>query len=94
MKALHEAVSGLQQFAELPVVSIETIDGVRFNVQGGFWLCRVSNTEPVLTLRWEAPSADHLVAIEQALHQTLATVITPIVPNWSLAEALASGGGH
>ena len=93
MKALHQAVEPLQHFAELPVVSIETIDGIRFNVQGGFWLCRVSNTEPVLTLRWEAPSADHLTAIESALHQVLASVITPIVPNWHLSEALA-GGGH
>ena len=85
---------GLQSFAELPVVSIETIDGIRFNVQGGFWLCRVSNTEPVLTLRWEAPSASHLTAIETALHATLETVITAIVPNWQLSEALANGNHH
>jgi phosphomannomutase/phosphoglucomutase len=94
MTALHNAVMNLPHFAELPVVSIETIDGIRFNVQGGFWLCRISNTEPVLTLRWEAPSAEHLMAIETALKNLLQTVISSVIDQWDLKTAISSAAHH
>jgi len=94
MAALQAATQTLEAFAGLPKTSIETIDGIRFNVQGGFWLCRVSNTEPVLTLRWEAPSAEALSQIEVALKELLQTVIASVVPSFNLATAMASGGHH
>jgi len=36
------------------IIDINTIDGVRFNVEGGWGLVRKSNTQPAIVLRFEA----------------------------------------
>ena len=51
--------------AGLPVVSRDTVDGFRFNMEGGWWLLlRFSGTEPLLRIYAEMPSAEH---VQQAL---------------------------
>jgi len=50
-----------------PVLDVLTIDGLRINIQNGFFLLRASNTEPCITLRFEAPSAEIYQHIEQLL---------------------------
>jgi len=42
----------------------ETLDGVKAYLDGGWGLCRASNTQPVLTVRCEAASAGRLCEIE------------------------------
>ncbi len=39
-------------------LDVLTLDGLRVNVENGFILLRVSNTEPCITLRYEAPNAE------------------------------------
>lgn len=55
----------MDEFAGLPVIGVQTVDGIRVNLEGGFWLVRASNTEPCLTIRMEAPSQDSLDLLER-----------------------------
>ncbi len=48
-----------------------TIDGLRFSFKGGFLLIRSSNTEPVLTIRHEAPDSATSSQLEAILNQEL-----------------------
>lgn len=46
--------------------SVLDLDGARIDFGGGAWgLCRASNTQPVLVLRFEAPSSERVAEIEQ-----------------------------
>ncbi len=49
-----------------------TIDGIRVNVPHGWINIRASNTQPVLSIRLESDSAEHLTASKQHLIQLLA----------------------
>lgn len=45
---------------EYGILSIVTIDGIRFNTKNGWGLVRSSNTQPALVLRFEANSSENL----------------------------------
>ncbi len=65
--AILERVAGAEpgEVAGLKVVSQDTIDGFRFNLEDGWWLAlRFSGTEPLLRIYAEMPSA---ALVEQAL---------------------------
>ena len=51
--------------------SINDIDGVRIDFGDGWGLVRASNTQPVLVLRFEAPSQGRLDEIQNAVVRTL-----------------------
>ena len=42
------------------IININTVDGIRFNVEGGWGLVRKSNTQPAVVLRFEAHSSELL----------------------------------
>lgn len=56
------------------VRDVVTIDGVRAIFEDGWGLIRASNTQPALVLRFEARSADRLVAIRAVVEGELAEV--------------------
>lgn len=53
--------------------TVSTIDGVRVSRDGGWWLLRASNTQPVLVARCEASNASDL----DKLKQDIATYLAP-----------------
>ncbi len=52
--------------------SIIDIDGVRVNFDDGWGLVRASNTQPVLVLRFEAPTPDRLAELRKIVESALA----------------------
>jgi len=50
------------QFA--PDYKVDTLDGARIHFAEGWALVRQSNTQPVISMRFEARSAEHLAAIQ------------------------------
>jgi len=52
-----------------------TVDGVRVLFEGGWALVRASNTQPALTLRFEATTPERLVQIQEEVHAFLDRVI-------------------
>ena len=72
--AEQAAAATPSEIAGLRVVSRDTLDGFRFNLEGGWWLLmRFSGTEPLLRIYAEMPSAAQVrQAIEQG--QSLAGV--------------------
>ena len=57
---------GLAKLGGLPVRSVETIDGFKFRVDGGWLLIRASGTEPILRFYAEADSAAKVSALLKA----------------------------
>ncbi len=68
-KALQAAQA---YFADKSGIKVTTIDGVRVSWPYGWGLVRASNTQPVISLRFEADSAVQLRAIRQDFHLALA----------------------
>ena len=66
---LTQQIEQTQQFLDEPVERLETLDGIRVEIAGGFCLIRGSNTEPCLTLRSEAANDTELERRDQALLQ-------------------------
>jgi phosphomannomutase/phosphoglucomutase len=68
---LKHAFQALQHeqkpFGNQAILNLSTLDGLRLNLDGGFALVRASNTEPVLSLRWEAANEEDLDANETKL---------------------------
>jgi phosphomannomutase/phosphoglucomutase len=58
--------------AELAKNKITTIDGIRIDFKDGWGLIRASNTEPVLSLRFEATSQSRLEEIKKIFEDALA----------------------
>ena len=56
-----------------------TVDGVRIRLSGdgwkGWFLCRPSNTEPILVMRAEATSEDGLAEIRALVHDKICQII-------------------
>ena len=50
-----------------PIKEIVTLDGMRIVFEGGFALIRQSNTEPVFTLRFEAPTRAQAEQFKKAM---------------------------
>ena len=65
MKAVEGAFADMQK---------STVDGIRVRYPDGWYLCRPSNTEPILVMRAEGRDDHHLAAI-----------IEMLTPNWSYA---------
>jgi phosphomannomutase/phosphoglucomutase len=51
----------------LPILDVIDVDGVRVRTPHGWGLVRASNTQPVLVLRFEADTEEHLAEIRSAL---------------------------
>src|SRR5574341_292322 len=51
----------------LPILEVIDVDGVRVRTPHGWGLVRASNTQPVLVLRFEADTDEHLSAIRSAM---------------------------
>lgn len=51
------------------------VDGVRVSYPGGWFLCRPSNTEPILVMRAEANDEEGLVKIKQDVEERLGEII-------------------
>ena len=60
--------------AQLTLLDVITIDGVRAIFDGGWGLIRASNTQPALVLRFEAISIDRMNAIRALIEGELAEV--------------------
>jgi phosphomannomutase / phosphoglucomutase len=89
LEGVQRYAAEIASFAQLAKRSVETLDGIRVNLQGGFWLVRASTTEPCLTLRFEAPTLEQLKALESEVMGHLEGVIRQVEPDW-----VAGQGGH
>jgi phosphomannomutase len=78
LAALTERAQQTATYAGLPVTSVNTTDGVRVNLAGGFWLVRRSNTEPCLTLRFEAPTPDALQTLITGVTESIDALISEL----------------
>lgn len=63
-------------FAKRPDVKLITIDGVRVNMQGGWGIVRASNTQPVMSMRFESDSPRGLEVVKQLFIDALAPYYT------------------
>jgi phosphomannomutase/phosphoglucomutase len=81
LEALRATLPNYPSFAGLPVISLNTTDGLRVNLDGGFWLIRRSNTEPCFTLRFEAPSPETLEILQETVNNLLAPLLCTQSPH-------------
>jgi len=70
----HAIIKLLQQQAEFPGATLNSIDGVRADYADGWGLIRASNTTPVLVLRFEADTEAALARIQQQFRTQLQLV--------------------
>lgn len=62
---LHDATP--RDLAGVPVLAVDTIDGIRYRLEGGEWaVVRFSGTEPLLRIYAEAPSTGRVRALLDA----------------------------
>jgi phosphomannomutase/phosphoglucomutase len=61
-----------------PVTDILTMDGLRANIENGFFLVRRSGTEPCITLRFEAPDEATYRQIEKRIDELTAPLAAPL----------------
>jgi phosphomannomutase len=82
-----QIIAALQQefAAEHPVI---TLDGARVSFEHGWGLVRASNTQPAITMRFEARTKADLVAIMRDFDQRLARY--PEVSREKLQEQIAA----
>lgn len=72
----HALIERLQKEAKFPKASsINTIDGVRAEYQGGFGLARASNTTPVVVLRFEGDTQEALDEIKAEFRSALKALV-------------------
>ena len=80
---IHVAVKDSEKFslietlletADFEETTLTTIDGLRVDFADGWGLVRASNTEPALTLRFEADSDESLENIKNAFRELLQKV--------------------
>jgi phosphomannomutase/phosphoglucomutase len=83
-EALQKRYEEKSLFGNQAILGVSTLDGIRLALEGGFVLVRASNTEPVLSLRWEARSEEDLDACETKLLYLIHKAV-------SHAEASAEG---
>lgn len=79
-----QVMARIQQEQEALGVACSTVDGIRVRTDGGWWLLRVSNTQPALVARVEATSRDHLHELVEHLTVILAKEGI-IIPAWQEA---------
>jgi phosphomannomutase/phosphoglucomutase len=59
--------------------AVNDIDGARIKLHGGWGLCRASNTQPVLVMRFEAGSKENLRKIRDEFASLMAQIKAPLV---------------
>jgi phosphomannomutase len=70
----HEVAARLAQLADFPDARVCTVDGLRVDWPDGFGLVRASNTNPVLTVRFEGHTKKAMQRIEGAMMALLRRV--------------------
>jgi phosphomannomutase len=70
----HEVARSVAQAAKFPRAKVCTIDGLRVDWSDGFGLVRASNTNPVLTLRFEGHTPEIMRRIERDMMALLKRV--------------------
>lgn len=82
------------ELRRLPGVEVIDLDGARVHWPDAWALVRASNTQPQLALRFEAESAERLVAIQGLVEGVIATVSAASTATTTpVPEALATAGG-
>ena len=66
MQAVEDAFADMQK---------STVDGVRVRYSDGWYLCRPSNTEPILVMRAEASNKEGLIKIKEDVEYRLGSII-------------------
>ena len=66
MKIVESAFADMQK---------STVDGVRVKYTDGWYLCRPSNTEPILVMRAEASDKEGLIKIKEDVEYRLGNLI-------------------
>ena len=66
-----QAVETMQAQLKAAGADFSTVDGVRVNFEGGWWLLRASNTQAVLVARCEAPDEARLEKVKASLKSNL-----------------------
>ncbi len=69
-----DVIESIRKNLSLAGVEFSAIDGVRANTPDGWWLLRASNTQPALSLRAEASSAQGLDNLQTQIRQQLSAV--------------------
>lgn len=67
LQAFFRSALGRPGAFPLPILQVIDVDGVRVRTAHGWGLVRASNTQPVLVLRFEADTEEHLAAIRSAM---------------------------
>ena len=67
LEAMKNEVKSNPDMFGAPIKEIVTLDGMRIVFEGGFALIRQSNTEPVFTLRFEAPTRAQAEQFKKAM---------------------------
>lgn len=78
----HEVAARLAALAEFPDAQVHTIDGLRADWPDGFGLVRASNTNPVLTLRFEGHTREAMQRIER----DIMTLLRRVKPDAKIAS--------
>ncbi|KYZ85103.1 phosphomannomutase/phosphoglucomutase [Alloalcanivorax xenomutans] len=71
-------VEYLQNHADLGDGERTIIDGIRMDYEGGWGLCRASNTSPKLVTRYEAKTEDALLRIRTLFEEAIEQAITVV----------------
>jgi phosphomannomutase len=79
----HEVARKLAGIAEFPGAQTTTVDGLRVDWPDGFGLVRASNTNPVLTVRFEGHTQEALQRIER----DMMTLLRRVKPDAQIAQA-------
>lgn len=75
-----------EPFGNQRILEVSTLDGIRLALEGGFALVRASNTEPVLSLRWEASTEEDLDACETKLLYLIHKAVSHVESSTSSAS--------
>jgi phosphomannomutase len=70
----HEAAGKLAALADFPGAQVTTVDGLRVDWADGFGLVRASNTNPVLTVRFEGHTREAMERIQRDMMALLRRV--------------------
>lgn len=83
----HEIINALiHAFEQIPGTQLITVDGVRASVAYGWGLVRASNTQPVLSMRFESDTLQGLARIKSDFIKVLASYFEPEVLERELAD--------
>lgn len=79
----HEVARRLAGIADFPGAQVTTVDGLRVDWPDGFGLVRASNTNPVLTLRFEG----HTEQARQRIERDMMALLCRVKPDARIAQA-------